>query len=190
MTLAEVLSFLDLNLFQDHDGHMYLSIDSQTQRYWENNSVHETIKFENTVTWKRNGVRHRSRGLPAVVEYHPNICKRKEWWSLGDRHRSGDLPAFMCFALGRSVQMFVTSWWRCGQRHREGDLPALIDEKREGWPWMDHGKLQEWWWHNKRHRKKGQPAVIKKNGDKEWWWHGVNTQLSKKPMVGDQYYIY
>ena len=81
---------------------------------------------ESTIRWYLHGKHHRGKDLPAVEWCDGN----KEWWRNNERHRDGNLPAF----VGGGVYPY-RSWFRHGKRHRdpgpEGDLPAVVWS--DGW---------------------------------------------------------
>ncbi len=93
--LATIVSFLDINDFQDCDGTVVLcdfldlSIPERQQvlTFWSNNSVFE-IHVDRVKTWFTRNRKIHNTG-PAVLWNRGT----KEWFSCGERHRGAGNPA-------------------------------------------------------------------------------------------------
>ena len=104
-----------------------------------------------SLEWWQNDQRHRDGDLPAFIDADGTL----EWYQNNLRHRDGDRPAII-WANGS------LGWCKNNQWHRVGDLPAVIQA---------NGVLH-WYQDNQRHRFGG-PAIIWPSGTLEWWyWRG------------------
>jgi len=91
-----------------------------------------------------------------------DIIGDQYWYDTnGNRHRDGDLPAFISQS-GRKT------WWQHGLRHRDGDKPAFIG--------ADGSKA--WYQHGMKHRETG-PSVIWYDGTVEFWLNGNEYSIEK-----------
>ena len=101
--------------------------------------------------WYTNGQIHREGGLPAIE----CTSGTKMWYELGQLHRDGGLPAVEYASGGKE-------WLVKGFRHRDGGLPAV--ERVNGYnKWYVNGEL---------HREGGLPAIECINGDVVWFING------------------
>ncbi len=134
LVLSSILSFLDINEFQDCDGDVVLldllgfsvSEIRQILFFWLSNTCFKILVEKNT-KWTRNSKVHRSNDKPAVIE------KNREIWVVKSLiHRRGDKPAYIWRQVDRR------SWFLHGKIHRDGGLPA-IEDSRYGDEWWVHG---------------------------------------------------
>ena len=110
----------------------------------------------------RNGILHRSNGLPAIVFKDGGV----EYYEYGVLHRDNDLPAV--------IRADGHKEWRVnGKLNRGNDLPALIDADGN----------QYWYQDNKPMRKNGLPCIIRANGRCEYYTDGVWYSESTKAKV-------
>ena len=132
--------------------------DSRTVKYLKRECVqykqpHGRVRNTNrTVTWYKEGLKHRDGDLPAVVWY----SGRREWYKNGLLHRDGDLPAIV-WSDGSQ------QWYKEGKIHRDGDLPAIV---------LSNGD-QVWFKDGEQHRDGDLPAAIYDNGHQVWYKEGV-----------------
>ncbi len=177
---CEIISFLDINLFQDLDGRIELldSVDNRDTflKYWfKNTNYKENTGYRGKYS---SGTRRTRNGLFHSWNDNPALCAEtiKTWRKFGILHRGNDLPAII-FCGGEE-------WWWKGELHREGGLPAMkyiegeqywVSGKlhREGGPAVSEpaNGYEAWWWKGKLHREGG-PAVESDDGN-QWWLHGV-----------------
>ncbi len=164
--LSTIVSFLDLNDFQDCNGTVTLcdlldlSIPERQQvlTFWLKNSVFEFHQNYNKTWFSRNGKIHKTNG-PAVLWN----CGTKEWFFTGKPHRGGDEPAVQSTWVD-SWHIFKgqkNEWIVNGERHRENDMPAVVDQGR-----------REWFVNGRLHRTLG-PAIESESGAKEWYVNGI-----------------
>ncbi len=147
--IAETLSFLDINKFQDHSGRIALldfcEHKKQVLTHWIRNTNYQIkTKAFGSNHWTsriRNGISHSSNNYP--TEYCGN---NRIWKKLGVPHRENDLPA--CEWAKRK------EWMWQGKLHREGDRPAV----------EIFGVEKEWWSHGVLHRLHGQAVVYEALG--------------------------
>ncbi len=101
--LSELLSFLDINLFQSCSGDIEL-IDScplkeQIKSHWLKCSNYAKETSPDFVFWTRNSVLHRDGDLPAAE----HICGVRVWMKQGNIHREEGLAAIECHS--------IDDWW-------------------------------------------------------------------------------
>ncbi len=157
LILSLLLSFLDINEFQDCENNVALFehlglLRPEKQRvlkFWLCHTNYFCITGEISY-WKRNEAFHRGNGEAAVIG---ESCA---WFNNGELHREGDNPAV--------VRSGSKEWFFRGKRHRKADKPAVLLESGRNWD-------KEWYFEGLLHRESGRPAVMT-NRFKEWWVRG------------------
>lgn len=146
------------------------------QEIWVDGRLHSTFKpaiewSNGDQEWYYLGCKHRTNDLPAVMY---NGVK-KEWWENGKLHRVNG-PAVE-WENGKK------EWYNNGIRHRL-DGPAIIYDfggvewwqngflhREDGPAVIDYKGTQMWYNEGHIHRENG-PAIVHTDGKEEWWIHG------------------
>ncbi len=172
--VAEIISFLDINEYQEFSGNIPLleSLSRQILTYWLRNTEYTETwvpqKYGKLKQKRRNSLLHTVNNIPSEESWmldYPMSCTRK-WHKFGVYHRE-TLPAIERGNYPDSIR----EWLWMGKPHRDNDLPAF-----------DGGDLKVWCQHGRNHRNNGLPAVVEPDY-LEWWFCGRLVRKIRRNYV-------
>ena len=126
---------------------------------------------------------------PSVIAYYKNgNIMYEDWYRNGNRHRDGDLPAYIEYYDNKGL-IYFKSWWKNNEKHRDGDKPAYIQYDSDS-----KIIIESWWKNNEKHRASEEgdlPAHIEynSNGDivGEYWYQDDRLYRNNNKPVHIKY---
>ena len=148
-----------------------------------NNVIHHTNNIKiNSSYYLLNYV----LDLPSVIDYYESgrfkgQLKTQIWYKNGNKHREGDLPAFIQYHY-KNIKPEIKIWYKNGKLYRVGDLPARIEYYENGQP---HRKF--WYKNEILHREGDLSNMIEygENGRLEKWVWYKNGEIEKQILNRD-----